>query len=110
MSDLQPVSRRRVKTRSFECPGYKRPLKWSSKYEVGKSGNNSAAPKSSEQVLRKTEPIQSVEPNLFDSTVSDGATRPLSVQADVQFTQNETAAESDPFAVERYLGFFKFAK
>ncbi|PYI20292.1 hypothetical protein BO99DRAFT_112922 [Aspergillus violaceofuscus CBS 115571] len=62
MSTPQPVSRRRVKARSgcprckqrrikcdetvpacnqctrknFDCPGYRRPLKWSSKYEVGK--------------------------------------------------------------------------
>ncbi|OJI85357.1 hypothetical protein ASPTUDRAFT_119255 [Aspergillus tubingensis CBS 134.48] len=82
--------------KGFECPGYKRPLKWSSKYEVGKSGNNSAAPKSSERVLQRTGPIQPVEPNLFEFTVSDGATHSLSVQEDVQSAQNETAARPDP--------------
>ncbi|PWY64569.1 hypothetical protein BO83DRAFT_454990 [Aspergillus eucalypticola CBS 122712] len=69
MSDSQPVSRRRVKTRT---------------------------PKSSEQGLQRTEPIHSVEPNWFESTVSDSATCSLSRQTDVHSAQNETAARLDP--------------
>ncbi|KAL5357407.1 fungal-specific transcription factor domain-containing protein [Aspergillus floccosus] len=68
MSENQQNARRRVKTRSgclrckqrrikcdeavphcnqctrkaYECPGYKRPLKWSSKYEVGRDVNGQA--------------------------------------------------------------------
>ncbi|KAI2821452.1 transcriptional regulator family: Fungal Specific TF [Aspergillus niger] len=125
MSDPQPTSRRRFKTRNgclrckqrrikcdetlpvcnqctrkrFECPGYKRPLKWSSKYEVGRSGNNSAVLSSSEQVLQRIEPVQPLRPILFQSTVPDDATRSLPVQTDVQPAQNETAVGSDQASI-----------
>ncbi|PYH51218.1 Zn(II)2Cys6 transcription factor [Aspergillus niger CBS 101883] len=83
----------------FECPGYKRPLKWSSKYEVGRSGNNSAVLSSSEQVLQRIEPVQPLRPILFQSTVPDDATRSLPVQTDVQPAQNETAVGSDQASI-----------
>ncbi|PYH97064.1 hypothetical protein BO71DRAFT_448205 [Aspergillus ellipticus CBS 707.79] len=122
-SNLQSVSRRRLKTRdgclrckqrrikcdetfpacsqytrkSFECPGYKRPLKWSSKYEVGGSASGVAAKPPGPHMPQLEELIQTLHSHFTAPAILDESAHSSCANEGPKASQNETASPNPVF-------------
>ncbi|KAL4954136.1 fungal-specific transcription factor domain-containing protein [Aspergillus filifer] len=74
--------------RDYECPGYKRPLKWSSEYEIGTSGNTSRMEPRSQTPT--TAPYTDILPGIQIATLPSIATPTsdrINIDPDVRISQ-----------------------